>query len=63
MDTFIVGSKKFKAWSKMRCELGRSEPVNHEAHVWDGRHTIYGPYFCPGWPEFIPKHRSNVDPQ
>ena len=56
-----------KAWSFSRCHEEKAElPKEHKPHTHNPLYAMYGPYFCPGWPEveiYDQKPRVALNPQ
>jgi hypothetical protein len=66
MMEYQMFGQTFRAWSKMECNKVRGnkntdeEAEDHQPHTWDGKFTLYGPYFCEGRnpvPPYMPKHK------
>lgn len=47
------GKQLGRAWGFSRCwgGYGKPAPENHNPHSHDPMYAMYGPYFCPGYPE------------
>lgn len=58
-----------KAWGFSRCwsqVRDAPRPDDHEPHSHDPMYAMYGPYFCPGFPEteiYDQKPREPLNPQ
>jgi hypothetical protein len=58
MEVFVRNGKRYRAWSEMKCRDAQFGN-DHGPHSWDGEYTMYGPYFCEGFPVYKPKHRKD----
>lgn len=55
---FKYGDHQGYAYAELTCRDARRKKIDHPPHAWTGDDTIYGPYFCWGYPYQGPKHRA-----